>query len=117
MLSEELDQRVNWFRAICTRVIEADLLDLTVDLGFDITTRRRVRLSGLVAGTNPLGKQRVEDLLRPKNFPYPVPLWIQAKKGDPTPVDVWLQADRYKPPQCLNRLLIDEKLAIELAGS
>jgi len=37
------------YQARCHRVIDADTLDLGVDLGFDVTIRRRVRLAAINA--------------------------------------------------------------------
>jgi len=35
------------YKAKCTRVIDGDTIDANIDLGFDITIHKRIRLSGI----------------------------------------------------------------------
>jgi|TARA_R100001594_G_C4027713_1_gene260600 micrococcal nuclease len=35
------------YKAKCTRVIDGDTIDADIDLGFDITVHKRIRLSGI----------------------------------------------------------------------
>lgn len=35
------------FKAFCTKVVDGDTVDLTIDMGFRNTTEQRIRLSGI----------------------------------------------------------------------
>ena len=37
------------YKANCTRVVDGDTIDATIDLGFDITIKKRIRLAGINA--------------------------------------------------------------------
>tara|TARA_R110000737_G_scaffold157107_1_gene185665 strand:+ start:118 stop:471 length:354 start_codon:yes stop_codon:yes gene_type:complete len=37
------------YKAKCTRVVDGDTIDSSIDLGFDITIKKRIRLSGINA--------------------------------------------------------------------
>jgi micrococcal nuclease len=37
------------YKAKCTRVVDGDTIDATIDLGFDITIKKRIRLAGINA--------------------------------------------------------------------
>ena len=61
------------FRCLVTRVLDADTVDCCVDLGFRMTTKQRLRLSGIQAPelNTPEGviaKECVEDLLKSVDY-------------------------------------------------
>ena len=37
------------YKAKCTRVVDGDTIDASIDLGFDITINKRIRLAGINA--------------------------------------------------------------------
>ena len=37
------------YKAILTRIVNGDTVDVKIDLGFDISTKKRIRLAGINA--------------------------------------------------------------------
>lgn len=105
-----------WKQAVVHRILDADSLDLMIDLGFEVHLKTRVRLLGIdaweVSGTEKpkglIAKQRVEELI-----PVGTVVRIKSKKGgSKESFGRWLVELVYpvteKQWTLLNQVLLDE---------
>lgn len=46
-MTEQLERNLYNYRAVCTYVVDGDTVDLVIDVGFNLTTKQRIRLLGI----------------------------------------------------------------------
>lgn len=117
MNKKELLDHLYWYKATCSKVVDGDTADLSVDLGYGVNFLQRVRFYGINApetkgATRAAGlttKVRVEELILHKSF------WIDSIKDDQEKygrylVRIWVEDDKGEFT-CVNDLLVKEGLA------
>lgn len=101
------------FRGVCTHVVDGDTIDVTIDVGFGLTTKQRLRFHGIDTpelrspdederSRAKLAKDFVADWLEGRT------LYIQTYKSD---VFGRYLARIYSNNECLNDLLLAQGLA------
>ena len=97
------------YKATVVRVVDADTIDFTIDLGFHMTARTRVRVRGINAPEqNTLQGQAVTTVVQgllPVGSAVTIQTYPQDKYGR------WL-ADVETPKGDLGRYLLDRNLAV-----
>jgi micrococcal nuclease len=105
------------YKATIVRVVDADTMDVIIDLGFDISTNQRVRLLGINAAekNTDAGKQAISYV---RNVcPLGAVVVLRSEKDKREKFGRYL-AKVYFPEsnECLNDILIEKGFAVEYWG-
>ncbi len=105
------------YKATVVRVVDADTIDVIIDLGFSVSINQRVRLLGLNAAekNTDLGKQAISYVR--SLCPLGAIVFIRSEKDKREKFGRYL-AKVYFPEsnECLNDILIQKGLAVEYWG-
>lgn len=105
------------YKAIVTRVVDADTIDVMIDLGFSVWTSQRIRLLGINAAekNTEFGKLAIEYV---KNvLPEKSEIIIQSEKDEKEKFGRYLGRILFpNSRQCLNDTLIAMGYAVEYWG-
>jgi micrococcal nuclease len=116
----EFHSPVYTYRAELVRVVDADTIDVRLDVGFDTHIFKRLRFlafdawetrgeereKGLVA------KERLESLIRSSNQLYVQT--IMDGEGKFGRVLAWVWIETFDGPKCINQILLEEGHGTEL---
>jgi micrococcal nuclease len=105
------------YKAKITRVVDADTVDVSVDLGFDISIHQRVRLLGINAAekNTDLGKEAIDYVK--SILPVGKEIFLRSEKDKREKFGRYLaKIIIIETEECLNEILIEKNYAVEYWG-
>jgi micrococcal nuclease len=105
------------YKAIIKRVVDADTVDVSVDLGFDVSIHQRVRLLGLNAAekNTELGQEAIEYV--DSVLPVGKEILLRSEKDKREKFGRYLANIVFiETGECLNQTLIEKNYAVEYWG-
>ncbi len=104
------------YRATVVTVVDADTIDLEVDLGFYTTTRQRFRLEGINAPENHTDEGKVATAYLRDLLPVGTSVRIETKKDRREKFGRYLATVFLPDGTCVNNMLVQEGHAVPYGG-